>query len=122
MDLHAKYPALSDLRSRAQKRIPKFVWEYLDSGTGDEATKARNRAGLDRIGMMPSILHGEFTPDLSTTFLGNDLPLPFGIAPIGMSGLMWPDAEGHLHRGHPKPRRHRPPSGATRMVPDVPTA
>ena len=98
MDLHAKYPALSDLRTRAQRRIPKFVWEYLDSGTGNEATKARNRQGLDAIGMMPSILHGEFEPDLSTTFLGKSLPLPFGIAPIGMSGLMWPDAEGHLAR------------------------
>lgn len=98
MDLHAKYPALSDLRTRAQRRIPKFVWEYLDSGTGDEATKARNRTGLDRIGMMPSVLHGEFTPDLSTQFLGQNVPLPFGIAPIGMSGLMWPDAEGHLAR------------------------
>jgi L-lactate dehydrogenase (cytochrome) len=98
MDLHAKFPALSDLRHRAQQRIPKFVWEYLDSGTGDEATKARNRAALDRIGMMPSVLHGEFTPDLSTTFLSKQMPLPFGIAPIGMSGLMWPDAEGHLAR------------------------
>ncbi|MGB5864231.1 MAG: alpha-hydroxy acid oxidase [Sulfitobacter sp.] len=98
MDLHAKYPALSDLRARAQKRIPKFVWEYLDSGTGDERTKARNRSALDRIGMMPSVLHGEFTPDLSTTMLGHKMPLPFGIAPIGMSGLMWPDAEGHLAR------------------------
>lgn len=102
MDLHAKYPALSDLRSRAKKRIPSFVWEYLDSGTGDEATKARNRAGLDRIGMMPSILHGEFTPDLTTNFMGSELPLPFGIAPIGMSGLMWPDAEGHLARAGAK--------------------
>jgi L-lactate dehydrogenase (cytochrome) len=98
MDLHSKYPALSDLRTRAKKRIPPFVWEYLDSGTGDEATKARNRKGLDRIGMMPSILHGEFTADLSTTFMGRKMPLPFGIAPIGMSGLMWPDAEGHLAR------------------------
>lgn len=98
MDLHSKYPALSDLRRRAAQRIPKFVWEYLDSGTGDEATKARNRAALDRIGMMPSVLHGEFTPDLSTRFLGQEMPLPFGIAPIGMSGLMWPDAEGHLAR------------------------
>lgn len=98
MDLHSKYPALSDLRSRAKRRIPKFVWEYLDSGTGNEATKARNRTGLDRIGMMPSVLHGEFTPDLSTEFLGHKMPLPFGIAPIGMSGLMWPDAEGHLAR------------------------
>ncbi len=98
MDLHAKFPALSDLRNRAKKRIPKFVWEYLDSGTGNEATKARNRAALDRVGMLPSVLHGEFTPDLSTTFLSKKMPLPFGIAPIGMSGLMWPDAEGLLAR------------------------
>ncbi len=98
MDLHATYPALSDLRARAQKRIPKFVWEYLDSATGSEATKHRNRASLDRVGLMPSILHGEFTPDLTTSLFGANLPLPFGIAPIGMSGLIWPDAEGHLAR------------------------
>ncbi|WP_370401873.1 alpha-hydroxy acid oxidase [Sulfitobacter sp. JB4-11] len=98
MDLHARYPALADLRARAKRRIPPFVWEYLDSGTGTEATKARNRTHLDRIGLMPSVLHGEITPDLSTTFLGQSLPLPFGISPIGMSGLIWPDAEGHLAR------------------------
>ncbi|MEM5519959.1 alpha-hydroxy acid oxidase [Sulfitobacter sp. AS59] len=98
MDLHANYPELADLRRRAKRRIPKFVWEYLDSATGAEATKQRNRQALDRIGFMPSILHGEFTPDLRTPLFGNDFPLPFGIAPIGMSGLIWPDAEGHLAR------------------------
>ena len=98
MDLHARYPALTDLRARARRRIPTFVWEYLDSGTGTEAAKARNRSALDRIGFPPSILHGEFTPDISATLLGHDFPLPVGIAPIGMSGLMWPDAEGHLAR------------------------
>jgi L-lactate dehydrogenase (cytochrome) len=102
MDLHAKYPGLSDLRHRAQRRIPKFVWEYLDSGTGAEATKSRNRSELDRIGFPPSVLHGEVTPDLSTSLLGQDLPLPFGISPIGMSGLVWPDAEGHLARAGAK--------------------
>tara|TARA_R110002049_G_scaffold23781_7_gene84895 strand:- start:116018 stop:117163 length:1146 start_codon:yes stop_codon:yes gene_type:complete len=98
MDLHATYPGLADLRRRARARLPKFVWEYLDSATGTEATKHRNRRALDRIGLMPSILHGEFTPDLSTTLMGQSLPLPFGIAPLGMSGLIWPDAEGHLAR------------------------
>lgn len=93
MDLHAKYPALSDLRARAQKRLPKFVWEFLDSATGTEATKARNRARLDAVLFEPSILHGEFAPDLSTHFLGETYPLPLGIAPVGMSGLIWPDAE-----------------------------
>nr|WP_319949118.1 alpha-hydroxy acid oxidase [uncultured Shimia sp.] len=93
MDLHSQYPALSDLRSRARRRVPKFVWEFLDSATGDEHTKARNRAALDRVLFEPSILHGEITPDLSTNLLGQTYPLPIGIAPVGMSGLIWPDAE-----------------------------
>ena len=98
MDLHPTYPALSDLRARAKRRLPKFVWEYLDSGTGDERTKARNRAHLNRVGFMPSILHGEMEPNLTAHVLGKTHALPFGIAPIGMSGLIWPDAEGHLAR------------------------
>jgi L-lactate dehydrogenase (cytochrome) len=98
MDLHSKYPGVSDLKARAQRRIPKFVWEFLDSGTGSEATKARNRTALDNVLFEPSILHGEFTPDLSTSFLGERFPMPFGIAPLGMSGLIWPDAERHLAR------------------------
>jgi L-lactate dehydrogenase (cytochrome) len=98
MDLHTKYPALADLRARARARIPHFVWEFLDSGTGVEATKNRNRTELDKILLMPSILHGEFEPDLSVDLLGQKLPLPFGIAPIGMSGLIWPDAERLLAR------------------------
>ncbi|MDW4497438.1 alpha-hydroxy acid oxidase [Sulfitobacter sp. D35] len=98
MTADSRYPALSDLRTRARGRVPKFVWEYLDSGTGTEATKSRNRMALDRVGLMPSVLHGEFTPDLGTRLFGRDLPLPFGVAPVGMSGLIWPDAEHHLAR------------------------
>ncbi|MBK0327339.1 alpha-hydroxy-acid oxidizing protein [Rhodobacteraceae bacterium F11138] len=96
--LHARFPGVSDLKKRAQRRLPTFVWDYLDSGTGVEATKARNRAALDRVGFMPSILHGPINPDLSTTFLGKKLAQPFGIAPVGMSGLIWPDAEHLLAR------------------------
>lgn len=98
MNLHTKYPGIADLRRRARQRIPHFVWEYLDSGTGAEATKAQNRLALDRIGMMPAVLGGEFTPDLTTPLMGDDLPLPFGIAPVGMSGLIWPGAEPQLAR------------------------
>ena len=93
MDLHQRYPAIADLKPRARARIPHFVWEYLDSATGTEATLRRNRAKLDAVLFRPSILHGEFTPDLSTRLFGHDVPLPFGISPVGMSGLIWPDAE-----------------------------
>lgn len=43
--------------------------------------------------MQPSILHGEFTPEITTQLLGKTHPLPIGIAPVGMSGLIWPGAE-----------------------------
>lgn len=98
MTLHARYPALCDLRARARRRLPHFVWEYLDSGTGEEHSKARNRAELDRVRFTPSILHGEIAPDLRTSLLGQTHALPFGIAPVGMSGLIWPDAERILAR------------------------
>ena len=98
MSLHSRYPAIADLKTRARARIPHFVWEYLDSATGVEATQARNRVTLDQVLLNPSILHGEFEPDLSTTFLGKSHPLPIGIAPVGMSGLIWPGAEQMLAR------------------------
>ena len=102
MDRSTRFPAIADLAARARQRIPKFVWEYLDSGTGVEATKARNRRALDQVGLMPSILHGEFEPDLAVSLLGQTFPLPFGIAPVGMSGLIWPNAERLLAKAAAK--------------------
>ena len=93
MDLHQRYPALSDLKAKAQKRLPWFVFEYLDSATGEERTQLRNRLGLDAVQLMPSILHGEQEVDLSVDLFGQRHPLPFGVSPVGMSGLFWPNAE-----------------------------
>ncbi|WP_210730468.1 alpha-hydroxy acid oxidase [Roseicyclus persicicus] len=98
MDLHSRYPALSDLKARARRRIPHFVWEYLDSATGAETVTTRNRAALDEVLFRPAALRGEVKADLSTTLLGRSYPAPFGIAPLGMSGLIWPEAERHLAR------------------------
>ncbi|KUJ79386.1 alpha-hydroxy acid oxidase [Ruegeria profundi] len=93
MDLHSSFPGIADLKRRARRRVPHFVWEYLASGTGTEATMHRNRAALDDVEFLPSILHGPIECETGTRFLGKDFPLPFGIAPIGMSGLIWPNAE-----------------------------
>ena len=98
MSLDTAYPALSDLRARARRRLPHFVWEFLDSGTGTEATTRRNRSGLDAVRLMPSILHGEMECSTEISFLGTTYGLPVGISPVGMSGLVWPDAERHLAR------------------------
>ena len=75
-----------------------FVWDYLDSATGQEATARRNRAALDAVLFEPAILQGEVVPDLSTPLLGRTHPLPFGVAPVGMSGLIFPGAERTLAR------------------------
>lgn len=94
MDLDTTHPAIADLRRSARRRIPGFVFEYLDSATGDrEVGVQTNRAGLDAVHVLPSILHGELAPDLETRFLGQGFSRPFGIAPVGMSGLIWPNAE-----------------------------
>jgi L-lactate dehydrogenase (cytochrome) len=98
MDLDQRFPALSDLRARCKRRVPHFVWEYLDSATGTESVKTRNRAALDAIALRPATLRGPIVPDLSVKFLGVDYDQPFGIAPVGMSGLIWPGAEMALAR------------------------
>jgi len=98
MDLDLRYPALVDLRKRARARVPHFVWEYLDSATGSESVKHLNRAALDALRMRPAVLGGRFEPALGVRFLGQDYAAPYGIAPIGMSGMIWPGAEAALAR------------------------
>ncbi|MEM0948525.1 MAG: alpha-hydroxy acid oxidase [Pseudomonadota bacterium] len=98
MDLDHSHPSLDDLKRRAKRRIPHFVWEFLDSGTGDDFAHQQNKDAFRAISLMPDVLTGGREPDFSTRFLGHDYGLPFGIAPVGMSGLIWPNGEAILAR------------------------
>jgi L-lactate dehydrogenase (cytochrome) len=93
MDLMNRYPRLSDLRPVASRRIPKFVFAYLDSGTGHDTTRDENRAFLDSIQLTPQFLRGRIDADISTTLFGKTYKAPFGVAPIGLASLIWPGAE-----------------------------
>ncbi|MFU8897629.1 MAG: alpha-hydroxy acid oxidase [Roseinatronobacter sp.] len=93
-----RYPALSDLKAACKGRVPWFVWEYLDSATGTESVKPRNRAALEQVLFRPAVLRGPIVPQLGTRFLGQDYAMPVGVAPVGMSGLIWPGAEAALAR------------------------
>lgn len=88
-----RYPAVLDLQKRAQKRIPHVSWEYLDMGTDNDRTLDRNRDALDRVMVLPQFMKGNIRPNLSTSVFGRDYNLPFGVAPVGLTGLMWPRTE-----------------------------
>lgn len=92
-NLDDKFPSISDLAAAAKRRIPHFAWEYLDSGTTADAAMTANRAALDRIRLVPRVLKGEQEPDLGTTLFGQRYDAPIGMAPVGMTGVMWPGAE-----------------------------
>lgn len=87
------YPAISDLRARAKRRIPHFAWEYLDSGTGEETALGRNRDALDAVTIMPRVMRGAVKPSIASRFLGRGYSAPIGIAPVGATGMMWPAGE-----------------------------
>ena len=96
MELDLSHPSIEDLRRKAQKRIPRFAFEYLDSATGRELGAKVNRDALDAIGFLPSVLCGRTKANLQAKLLGKTYDLPFGIALVGMSGLMWAGAERML--------------------------
>jgi L-lactate dehydrogenase (cytochrome) len=98
MELMNKYPRLSDLRKPATRRIPKFVFAYLDSGTGHDRAKNENRAYLDSIELVPQFMRGRVSPDLTTRVGDRTYKAPFGVAPVGLSSLIWPGAESILGR------------------------
>ncbi len=93
MSLDHRFPTITDLRRAAKRRLPGFVWGYLEGGAGNEAAHARAADAMERVTLRPGLLAGEPAPDFATRFLGAELSYPFGIAPVGMSGVIWPGAE-----------------------------
>jgi L-lactate dehydrogenase (cytochrome) len=93
MNWMLRYPTVEDLRTRAKARLPRFAFEYLDSGTGAEECLARNREAFRNITFSPRYLRGRLDPDLSTSLFGKAYQAPFGVAPVGLSALIWPGSE-----------------------------
>ncbi|MQY43959.1 hypothetical protein GG681_15030 [Epibacterium sp. SM1969] len=58
------------------------------SGTGTERLVDANRQALDTVTLGPSFCHGTFEPLLETELCGQRFSVPFGMPPVGMSGLM----------------------------------
>lgn len=97
-----RYPSIADLRNKARGKIPFFAWEYLDSGTGRDDGAERNMAAMRQVALTPRFMRGEMTVDTTTELFGRTYAAPFGVAPVGLTGLMWPEAENILAKAAAK--------------------
>ena len=87
-----KYPSIADLRNRAKSKMPKFAFEYLDGGCNDDHNLRKNTTDLREIELVPQYLKSTVNVSLKTSLFDTEYDAPFGIAPIGLQGLMWPKA------------------------------
>lgn len=78
----------SDYRLRAEKRLPRFLFDYLDGGAYAELTLKRNVADLEAIELRQRILRDVSTLSTEKSFLGNTLSMPLALSPVGLSGMM----------------------------------
>ena len=89
---HPQFPSVADLRKKAKSRIPKFAFDYLEGGCNEELNLSRNESDFDNIYLKPNYLRVGGEIDMSVELFGRRYSAPFGISPIGLQGLMWPNA------------------------------
>lgn len=89
---NTRYPSVADLRKKAKCRIPKFAFDYLEGGCNEELNLHRNENDFDNIYLKPRYLKETQPIDFSTELFGIKYSAPFGISPIGLQGLMWPNS------------------------------
>jgi L-lactate dehydrogenase (cytochrome) len=83
----SKAASVSDYRALARARLPRFLFEYVDGGSYDEATLERNVEDLKAIALRQRVLRDVSDIDLSTKLFGKDWAMPVGLGPVGLSGL-----------------------------------
>lgn len=72
--------------------MPRFVFEYLEGGCYSEVNLQRNIDEIREVQLRPYYLRDYPGSDLKTELFGKVYDAPFGVAPIGLQGLMWPGA------------------------------
>lgn len=79
--------AVTDFRELARRRLPHFLFEYMDGGSYSEVTLRQNIADLERVALRQRVLCDVSTLDLTTELFGQSLALPLALAPVGLAGL-----------------------------------
>ena len=79
--------ASTDYRAAAQRRLPPFLFHYIDGGAYAEQTLRRNVADLEGIALRQRVLRDVAELDLSTELFGERLAFPAALAPVGLTGM-----------------------------------
>jgi len=84
---------IADLRWRAERRLPRAVFDYIDGGADAELTLRENCRVFDDVVLRPRNAVAIPQCDLGVTVLGQRLALPFMLAPVGSSRMFYPRGE-----------------------------
>lgn len=76
-----------DFRKLAKRRLPGPIFDYIDGAADDELTLRRNTASFERCDLVPSVLRGVQTVDLSTSVMGQNLAMPVYCSPTALQRL-----------------------------------
>lgn len=79
--------SVADFREAAKRKLPRFLFEYIDGGSYAEATLRRNVSDLADIALRQRVLRDVSQIDLSAELFGQKQALPVALAPIGLAGL-----------------------------------
>jgi (S)-mandelate dehydrogenase len=90
----ARALSIADLRAVAQRRVPHFVFEYVEGGAEEEATLRGNRGAFEGLKWVPRTLVDTSNRNLKTEVLGRPAAAPLVIAPTGLNGML--HAEGDI--------------------------
>jgi len=80
---------IEDLRSRARRRLPKVIFEFIDGGAQDETTLRANREDFQKWRFRTRVLTDVSTRDQSITLFGQHCASPLILAPTGLAGLLF---------------------------------
>ena len=89
---------IAHLREIARRRVPHFVFEYVEGGAEDEITLRTNRSAFESYRFVPQTLVDTSARHQSTSLFGREIKAPLVIAPTGMNGILHADGDVALAR------------------------
>lgn len=92
LEYNPRYPTVDHLRLRAKQKIPGFAFEYVDGGCNEEINLQRNTGDIRSFYLKPGYLNDFQEVNTGTSLFDRLYSAPFGIAPVGLQGLIWPGA------------------------------